>query len=67
MPMTYMAGILNSLIYPFLIGARIIITRRFSIISARNFWNIVIKYKADLFWLSPAMLMMIDQIDRKSE
>lgn len=67
MPMTYMAGILNSLIYPFLIGARIIITRRFSIISARNFWNVVIKYKADLFWLSPAMLMMIDQIDRKSE
>lgn len=65
MPMTYMAGILNSLIYPFLIGARIVIDKRFSIISARYFWNTVIKYEADLFWLSPSMLMIIDQMDRK--
>lgn len=67
MPMTYMAGILNSLIYPFIIGTRIVITKRFSIISARNFWKTVIKYNVDLFWLSPAMLMMIDQMDRKIE
>lgn len=64
MPMTYMAGILNSLFYPFLIGARIVIAKRFSIISARKFWNITSKYNADLFWLSPSMLMMIDQLDR---
>lgn len=67
MPMTYMAGILNSLIYPFVIGTRIVITKRFSVISARNFWKTVIKYDVDLFWLSPSMLMMIDQIDRKSD
>jgi AMP-dependent synthetase/ligase len=67
MPMTYMAGILNSLIYPFIVGARIVIVKRFSIASARNFWNVVIKYGVNLFWLSPAMLMMIDQMDRKSD
>lgn len=64
MPMTYMAGILNSILYPFLIGARIIITKRFSIMSARNFWKTVIKYNCNLFWLSPSMLMMIDKLDR---
>ncbi len=67
MPMTYMAGILNSLIYPFIIGDRIIITARFSIFSARNFWTKVIRYGIDLFWLSPAMLMMIDRMDRKND
>ena len=65
MPMTYMAGILNSLIYPFVIGSRIVIDRRFSIASSRFFWNTVVKYGADLFWLSPSMLMMIDRLDRK--
>ncbi len=64
MPMTYMAGILNSIIYPFIAEARIVISRRFSILVARNFWDTVIKYDINLFWLSPSMLMMIDQMDR---
>ena len=67
MPMTYMAGILNSLIYPFLVGTKIVIAKRFSIMEARNFWKKVIKYEVDLFWLSPSMLMMIDQMDKKHE
>lgn len=64
MPMTYMAGILNSLFYPFVVGASIVITKRFSVISARSFWKKVIKYNVTLFWVSPSMLMMIDQLDR---
>lgn len=64
MPMTYMAGILNSIFYPFLIGATIVLTKRFSIMNARSFWKIVKKYKCNLFWLSPSMLMMIDKMDR---
>lgn len=66
MPMTYMAGILNSLIYPFINGSRIIIGNRFSIVTASSFWDTVIKYKADQFWLSPTMLMMIDRLDRSN-
>lgn len=64
MPMSYMAGILNSLIYPFLAGAAIVLTKRFSIASARSFWNIVAEYSANLFWLSPTMLTMIEKLDR---
>ena len=67
MPMTYMAGILNSLIYPFAAGCSIVIAKRFSVMSARTFWDTAIKYKADLFWLSPSMLMMIDKMDRKTD
>ena len=67
MPMTYMAGILNSIFYPFIAGASIVITKRFSITSARFFWKKVIKYHVNLFWLSPAMLMMIEQLDRGTE
>ncbi len=64
MPMTYMAGILNSLFYPFIVGASVVITERFSIMSARKFWKTVQTYEVNLFWLSPSMLMMIDQLDR---
>lgn len=65
MPMTYMAGILNSIFYPFLVGAKIVLGGRFSVLLARNFWDIVIKNEVDLFWLSPFMLMMIEKMDRK--
>lgn len=64
MPMTYMAGILNSLIGPFIAGNSIVLTQRFSIVTARKFWDVVIFYKANIFWLSPSMLLMIDQLDR---
>ena len=64
MPMTYMAGILNSIIFPFIIGAKIVITKRFSVATAGGFWKKVTKYGANLFWLSPSMLMLIDRLDR---
>ncbi len=64
MPMTYMAGILNSILYPLVYGASIVVGDRFSVINARFFWSRVEKYQANLFWLSPAMLMMIDQMDK---
>ena len=64
MPMTYMAGILNSIIFPFIIHNKIVIMRRFSVKIAAEFWNKVSEYKAGLFWLSPAMIMMIQKMDR---
>lgn len=66
MPMTYMAGILNSIFYPLLSGAKIVITNRFSVMTARTFWKTVKKYQCNLFWLSPSMLMMIDKLDRNN-
>ena len=59
MPMTYMAGILNSIIQPFIAGAGIVVMGRFSPFKAFTFWQDVVKYQVNLFWLSPSMLTII--------
>lgn len=59
MPMTYMAGILNSIIQPFIAGAGIVVMGRFSPFKAFTFWQDVVKYNVNLFWLSPSMLTII--------
>lgn len=64
MPMTYMAGILNTIILPYLSCSKIIITERFSTTSAMKFWKLVSEYKANTFWLSPTMLALLQKIDR---
>lgn len=65
MPMTYMAGILNSIFYPFIAELEIVISNRFSVKEALRFWEVVIEYEITVFWLSPAMVLMIEQVDRK--
>lgn len=64
MPMTYMAGILNSVFYPFVTGNRIAILGRFNVKTAHSFWKKAQEYEASLFWVAPAMLMMIEAMDR---
>ena len=64
MPMTYMAGILNSIFFPFITRNKILIMKRFSVKTAIDFWRKVSRYEADVFWLSPAMLIMIQNMDR---
>lgn len=64
MPMTYMAGILNTIFMPFFWGCKIAIMKRFSIDIAINFWDLAEKCKANTFWLSPTMLEMIYKLDR---
>lgn len=65
MPMTYMAGILNSIFFPFVFKQKIVIGPRFSIGTAIRFWETMVNYEVSALWLSPAMLMMIDKVDRK--
>ena len=64
MPMTYMAGILNSIIMPFLAGQAIYVGSRFSVSTARSFWKTVERYGIDTIWLSPTMLTMIQKMDK---
>lgn len=64
MSMSYMAGILNTLLCPFLAGASILLEHPFDAISVLQFWKPVIKYHADTFWLSPTMLASLIQADR---
>lgn len=65
MPMTYMAGILNTILMPFIMHAKIVIFPRFNVMSAVAFWRNVVKYNVNTFWLSPTMLRILLTVDRK--
>ena len=59
MPMTYMAGILNSIFQPFVAGAKLVVLGRFSPMKAFTFWQDVEKYQINTFWMSPSMLTIL--------
>ena len=59
MPMTYMAGILNTIIQPFISGSKIVIMGRFSPMIAFSFWQNVATSGVNTLWLSPSMLNII--------
>lgn len=64
MLMSYMAGILNTLLCPFIAGASILLEHPFDARSVLKFWKPIIKYSADTFWLSPTMVAALLQADR---
>lgn len=67
MPMTYMAGILNSIIKPFILGAKIVILGRFSVPLAIRFWKVLNEEHINTMWLSPTMINMVLKTDRGEE
>lgn len=67
MPMTYMAGILNTIFMPLVRGSQIIVFPRFSIMTAVTFWRAVAEYEVNTFWLSPTMLNILMTVDRKGK
>ena len=67
MPMTYMAGVLNTIIMPFIMHSRVVLFPRFQVISAVHFWKRVEEYKVNTFWLSPTMLNILLTIDKKGD
>jgi long-chain acyl-CoA synthetase len=63
-PMTYMAGILNQILMPFIFRCKIVIGDRFSVANVNNFWNFPIKYSVNTFWFNPTTLSLLVNIDR---
>lgn len=59
MPMTYMAGILNTIVQPFIAGSKIIIMGRFSPMVAFSFWQNIATSGVNTLWMSPSMLNII--------
>lgn len=59
MPMTYMAGILNTIVQPFIAGSKIIIMGRFSPMVAFSFWQNVASSGVNTLWMTPSMLNII--------
>ncbi len=67
LPMAYMAGFLNTLLCPFMAGASVVLARQFDAQSAFRFWEPVIQYQANTFWLTPTMLSVLFSIDRNKD
>jgi long-chain acyl-CoA synthetase len=67
LPMSYMAGFLNTILSPFMAEASILLSRQFDAMSATRFWEPVIKYEADTFWLTPTILSILNKIDRSKK
>jgi len=67
MPMTYMAGILNTIFMPLVMESQIVIFPRFSVMTAVTFWREVEKHQVNTFWLSPSMLNILMTVDRKGK
>lgn len=66
MPMTYMAGILNTVIMPYLMGGCIVVLQRFSMKSSFSFWNNIKKGSVNTLWLSPTMLRIANMMDKRA-
>ena len=62
--MNYMAGILNTIISPFLAGGKIILFEKFNSLSGLTFWEKAIDNKVNYFWTSPTMLSLIIKLNR---
>lgn len=66
MPMTYMAGILNTIIMPYTMGGCVAILPRFSMKSAFSFWENIKNGAVNALWLSPTMLRIANMMDKRA-
>lgn len=67
MPMTYMAGILNTILLPYLMGGTIVVLPRFSAMNSFAFWKNVVEEDINTLWLSPTMLRLANLTDNRGE
>ncbi len=64
LPMAYMAGFLNTLLCPFLIGASVVLGPPFDAMLALRFWELPRAHGVNAMWLVPTMLSVLMQVDR---
>lgn len=67
MPMTYMAGFLNTMLSPIMAGGSIVLGPRFSPRSALDFWTRPRAKGANAMWLSPSMAAALCRTSRDPE
>jgi acyl-CoA synthetase (AMP-forming)/AMP-acid ligase II len=62
--MAYMAGILNTILCPFLAGGAIAVDSAFGAPVAVRFWQAPRRWNLNTLWLAPSMLAMLLKLDR---
>jgi len=66
MPMSYMAGFLNTLLCPYISGGAVVIDRPFDARLALDFWRAPIKHAVNRLCLVPTMLATLRHVDRNA-
>jgi acyl-CoA synthetase (AMP-forming)/AMP-acid ligase II len=66
-PMSYMAGILNSLLCPLLAGGTVVLEDPFSVHTAVSFWKTLRRHQITFMWLNPTMVNLILKLDRTDD
>lgn len=64
LPISYMAGLLNLLVSPFMAGASVVIGPEFSARRALDFWSVPSRHEVNSFWLTPTIVAMLLRLDR---
>lgn len=67
LPLSYIGGLLNLLILPFVSESKIVLGQQFSISNIPNFWDIPIKYSVTTFWFIPTIIGLLLKLDRGNE
>jgi len=67
LPMSYMAGFLNTLLCPIMAGGSLVLNRPFDAQMALQFWPMAVKHNADTLWLVPTILTSLLMLDRSKE
>lgn len=67
LPMSYMAGLLNLLICPYMAGASVILGPSFNVGVGLRFWEIPRKYHVNRMWVVPSIINMLMKVDRDNE
>lgn len=67
LPMSYMAGFLNTLLCPWLAGGTVLIGSRFRPTNAFNFWQDSISLGANSIWITPSIASFLTRVNRDPE
>jgi acyl-CoA synthetase (AMP-forming)/AMP-acid ligase II len=67
LPMAYMAGFLNTIVCPIMVGGCILIGPRFEPSHSMIFWNKAIEWNANSVWLTPTLTAIIVKFTRDKE
>lgn len=64
MPMTYMAGFLNTLLSPWMAGASVVLAPPFDATTALRFWEPARAHDVNTLWLTPTIISALCRLDR---
>lgn len=67
MPMSYMAGILNTLLSPWMAGGVAVIAPPFDARTAMTFWAIAMKQQINAAWMSPTIVAALSAVTTDDE